>query len=93
MAAGAPVLTSNVSSLPEVGGEAAAYADPFDADDIARGLAQLLSDAARRRAMQDAGRAWAAEFSWSAFAAAVLGRLQAAACPASGAGDQARTRA
>ena len=54
MAAGAPVLTSNVSSLPEVGGDAVAYADPRDVAAIAAGL----DDAAGAR--PSAGRSWPA---------------------------------
>ncbi|MFT5600636.1 MAG: glycosyltransferase involved in cell wall biosynthesis [Flavobacteriales bacterium] len=38
---GVPVLTSNVTSLPEVGGNLAIYADPFDVKSIAHGIQQL----------------------------------------------------
>ena len=48
MAAGAAVLTSNVSSLPEVGGEAVEYADPLDVESIAAGLERVLSDEPHR---------------------------------------------
>jgi alpha-1,3-rhamnosyl/mannosyltransferase len=78
MAAGAPVLTSNVSSLPEVGGSAAEYIDPRDVASIAAGLQGLLCDAPRRALMSRAGRERAAEFSWASFAKAVLEVLQAA---------------
>ncbi|MGH2870649.1 MAG: glycosyltransferase family 4 protein, partial [Solirubrobacteraceae bacterium] len=44
MAAGAPVLTSNRSSLPEVGGDAAVYVDPDNVDDVRRGLTDVLLD-------------------------------------------------
>jgi glycosyltransferase involved in cell wall biosynthesis len=44
MTFGCPVITSHVSSLPEVCGEAALYVDPYDADDIARKLETLLSN-------------------------------------------------
>jgi glycosyltransferase involved in cell wall biosynthesis len=81
MAAGAPVLTSNVSSLPEVGGYAVAYADPYDVYSIADGLARLLTDAPRRAELARRGPLRAAGFSWAAFAAAVLATLQAAAAP------------
>ncbi len=79
MAAGAPVLTSNVSSLPEVAGYAAAYADPHDVDSIADGLARLLDDGPRRVELARRGPLRAAEFSWARFAHAVLETLEAAA--------------
>ncbi len=47
MQSGVAVLTSSVSSMPEVGGDAARYADPTDVDDIRRALGELLE---RRRA-------------------------------------------
>jgi len=79
MAAGATVLTSNVSSLPEVGGEAVAYADPHRADDIAAQLQELLRDERRRAELSAQARERAGEFSWSAFAELVLGALEGAA--------------
>lgn len=45
---GAPVLSSNVSALPEVGGDAAIYVDPYDVPDMARGMAELLMDGLRK---------------------------------------------
>ena len=68
MLAGAPVLTSNVSSLPEVGGDAAAYADPLDVAAIRNELAALLSDRERRVSMAERGRERAGRFSWKATA-------------------------
>ncbi|RKD92514.1 glycosyltransferase family 4 protein [Mangrovibacterium diazotrophicum] len=47
-ACGCPVLTSNVSSMPEAGGDAALYADPEKAEEIANGIWLLLSDTALR---------------------------------------------
>jgi glycosyltransferase involved in cell wall biosynthesis len=76
MAAGAPVVTSNVSSLPEVGGEAVEYADPFDAQSIAAALERVLASPARRAELAAAGRARAGEFSWDATAETVAGVLQ-----------------
>ena len=48
MACGTPVVTSRLSSLPEVVGDAAMLVDPYDVEDIARGLAQALDDEALR---------------------------------------------
>ena len=78
MAAGAPVVTSNVSSLPEVGGDAVEYVDPRSADSIANGLAHLLRSPERRAELASRGRARAAIFSWDATASAVGELLQAA---------------
>ena len=78
MAAGAPVLTSNVSSLPEVGGDAAAYVDPLSVGAIATELERLLADAPRRARMSQRGRVRAASFSWDRFAASVLSALRSA---------------
>jgi glycosyltransferase involved in cell wall biosynthesis len=79
MAAGATVLTSNVSSLPEVGGDAVAYADPRQVDDIAAQLQSLLRDEPRREALSELARARAGEFSWAHFAEQVLRTLDQAA--------------
>jgi glycosyltransferase involved in cell wall biosynthesis len=76
MAAGAPVLTSDRSSLPEVGGDAAAYCDPSDVASIAAALEALLRDPARRARMAAAGPLRAAAFSWDHTAAVVLDTLE-----------------
>jgi alpha-1,3-rhamnosyl/mannosyltransferase len=75
MAAGAAVLTSNVSSLPEVGGEAVAYADPRDVRGIAGALQRLLEDPDLRADLGRRATARAATFSWERFAEEVLGAL------------------
>jgi glycosyltransferase involved in cell wall biosynthesis len=69
MACGAPVLTTNRTSLPEVGGGAVAYTEP-DGDSIASALRALLDDAQRRTALGEAGYTRAKEFTWEASAAA-----------------------
>jgi glycosyltransferase involved in cell wall biosynthesis len=76
MAAGAAVLTSDRSSLPEVGGDAVAYADPTDVGAIAAGLAELLSDPARRADLGKRARARAATFSWERTAEIVVETLE-----------------
>jgi len=43
MACGVPVVTSNIASLPEVGGKAAIYCDPHNIDSIAKGIEKVLS--------------------------------------------------
>jgi glycosyltransferase involved in cell wall biosynthesis len=64
MASGTPVVTSNLSSLPEVAGDAALLVDPYDPDAIADGIYRVLTDDALRRAMHVKGIARARQFSW-----------------------------
>jgi alpha-1,3-rhamnosyl/mannosyltransferase len=61
---GAPTLTSNVSSLPEVAGDAARYVDPRDEAEIAAALRELLESAELRADLGRRGIARAARFSW-----------------------------
>jgi glycosyltransferase involved in cell wall biosynthesis len=81
MAAGAAVLTSNLSSLPEVGGDAVDYVDPRDTASIAAGLSRMLEDEPHRAELGSRARARSAEFSWSGFAEAVLSTIDLAARP------------
>ncbi|TAL16411.1 MAG: glycosyltransferase family 1 protein [Frankiales bacterium] len=69
MACGAPVLTTNRLSLPEVGGDAVAYTEP-DPDSIAANLTALLDDPDRRAALGRAGHERSLEFTWAASAEA-----------------------
>lgn len=64
MARGVPVLTSNVSALPEVAGDAALLVDPTDVQSIANGFCRLTSDSALREKLIRAGAIRAREFSW-----------------------------
>jgi alpha-1,3-rhamnosyl/mannosyltransferase len=64
MAAGAPVLTSAVSALPEVAGGASELADPRSVEAVRDALGRLLTSPARRAAMAEAGRRRAADFRW-----------------------------
>jgi len=64
MACGTPVLTSNVSALPETAGGAAFLVDPASTEEIATGLRALLEDPALRERLSEAGLARAAAFSW-----------------------------
>lgn len=65
MGCGIPVLTSNRSSMPEVAGGAALLADPYDHQDIAQRLTELLDDEPLRMRYAAAGIARAAGFSWA----------------------------
>ena len=64
MASGTPVVTSNVSSLPEVAGDAAVLVDPYDSTSIAGGIERVLGDDALRRNLREKGLARAKQFSW-----------------------------
>ncbi|MBL7744902.1 MAG: glycosyltransferase family 4 protein [Chitinophagaceae bacterium] len=59
-----PALLSNNSSLPEVGGNAAVYFDPFKAGDLGGELEKLLLDEAGREQMIAAGTEQATKFNW-----------------------------
>jgi glycosyltransferase involved in cell wall biosynthesis len=78
MAAGTPVVTSNVSSLPEVVGDAALLVDPMDAGAIADAMARLLTDDALHSELSRRGPARAREFSWDIAAQQVHAVYQAA---------------
>ena len=72
MACGTPVVTSNVSSLPEVAGDAAMLVNPGNVFDIARGIREVLTDEPLRAELIRRGRAQAARFSWERSAREVL---------------------
>ena len=63
-ASGIPVLTSNVTSMPEVGGDAALYTNPFDVEDIAAQLERLAADENLRSEMIARGLLRKDQFSW-----------------------------
>lgn len=69
MASGTPVITSNVSSLPEVVGDAAILVDPLDPAAIAAAMARVLSETTLRRDLIARGYARARTFSWPEAAA------------------------
>ncbi len=64
MACGTPVITSNVSSLPEVAGDAAILIDPRDSASLAKNIAKLLADAGLRKAFSEKGLERAKHFGW-----------------------------
>jgi glycosyltransferase involved in cell wall biosynthesis len=65
MAAGAPVITSNVSALPEIAGGAAMLIDPRSERELRDALRNLLTSPSRREQMVGLGRSNAARFSWT----------------------------
>ena len=76
MACGVPVLTSNISSLPEVAGDAAIMVDPYDLDTITNGLERLVLDTDLRASLIQKGLARAREFTWEKSARQLLGIYQ-----------------
>ncbi len=72
MANDTPVVTSNVSSLPEVAGDAALLVDPYDVASIADGIRRAVTDESLRQTLISRGRARAQHFSWTTAAANTL---------------------
>ncbi|MEO1287414.1 MAG: glycosyltransferase family 1 protein [Chloroflexota bacterium] len=64
MACGTPVVTSNVSSLPEVAGEVAIMVDPYDVEAIANAIRRVLDDSDLRAEMIHRGFEQASRFTW-----------------------------
>lgn len=76
MACGTPALLAQGSSLPEVGGDAAKYFTPGDAQDLSGAIEGLLSDEQERNRMRVAGISRAQGFTWSTAAAKTAGIYQ-----------------
>ena len=64
MACGVPVVTSNVSSLPEVVGDNAVLVDPYNVDSIADGIRRVCTDDGLRESLRRRGAAHARQFTW-----------------------------
>jgi glycosyltransferase involved in cell wall biosynthesis len=79
MRCGAPVVTTNVSSLPDVVGDAAITVDPFDAEALAAAMRRVISDQALAEELCARGIARAAEFSWARTARETLAVYREAA--------------
>ena len=78
MLLGTPVVTSHTSSLPEIAGDAALYVNPYDIDDIARGIRTIAADDGLRAELSRRGRAQAELFSLARYrerVAALYARL------------------
>ncbi|MDP3987636.1 MAG: glycosyltransferase family 1 protein [Candidatus Levybacteria bacterium] len=73
---GCPVITSNVSSLPEAGGDAAIYINPQDVDDIAQKLEKVIKDDKLRKEMIKKGYEQVKKFSWEKTAKETLRALE-----------------
>ena len=76
MQQGCPVLTSNVSSLPEAGGDAALYCNPEDVEDIAKNLELITSNLKLREELIKKGYEQVKKFSWEKAASQTLSVLE-----------------
>ena len=72
MTLGAPVITSNTSSLPEVGGEAALYINPHDYYELAQTMLKVIDNSTLSKEMIDKGKKQAQKFSWEKTAKATI---------------------
>lgn len=73
---GCPVITSNISSLPEAGGDAALYVDPNSVSDIVSKMEKLLNDPELRKNLIEKGYKQVEKFSWEKSAKQVLATLE-----------------
>jgi glycosyltransferase involved in cell wall biosynthesis len=76
MACGCPVIASNVSSLPEVVGEAGLLVDPYNVEALARAIRTVLDDDELKREMSRKSIAQAQKFSWTKAGAELLAVCQ-----------------
>ncbi len=63
--AGLPVLCANNSALPEVAGDAALYFNPYDANELANGMEQLIADTSLRQELKIKAKNRLTQFSWN----------------------------
>ena len=77
MASGIPTITSNTSSLPEVGGHGCLIIDPFKPKQIAEAINSIVSDDKLRQSLIRAGKKQAGKFNWSKTAEQILNILVA----------------
>jgi glycosyltransferase involved in cell wall biosynthesis len=72
MSHGTPVITSNVSALPEVVGDSGLLVDPTSTDDIYESMRRLIEDASLRNELSQKGIVRSREFTWEATAKETL---------------------
>jgi glycosyltransferase involved in cell wall biosynthesis len=73
---GSPVLGSNITSIPEVAGEAAYLVDPYNIDQIAEGMLRLAMDEKLRQDLIKRGHQRARVFSWERTARIILDAIE-----------------
>ena len=71
MASGIPVVTSNITAMPEVAGDAALLVDPTSVDQIADAMKRIVNDTSLRHQLRERGLIRAAKFPWVNTAAMV----------------------
>ncbi len=76
LACGTPVVCSNVSSLPEVAGDAAVLVDPLDVEEMTAAIERVLGDEKLRAGLIERGFEKAKKFSWEKCAHETLGVLE-----------------
>ncbi len=79
MSCATPVITSNISSLPEIAGQAALLVDPYDHEDIARAMLAVATDRDLRERLAGEGKARAGGFTWDRAAAETMAVYEEAA--------------
>lgn len=72
MGCGTPVITSNISSLPEVSGDAAILVDPYDVQQISSAIRQVLTQGQIRENLRELGLKRLHQFTWEQTAASTL---------------------
>lgn len=78
MSSGTPVIAANAGALPEVVGKSGLLVNPYDINDIANAIEQLITDPELRGELASRGRARAGEFSWDRTAAQIKAVLEQA---------------
>ena len=88
MASGAPVVTSNTSSIPEVVGDAALLVSPYDTDQLAETLAKVITNPQLQETMRQKGREQVRKFNWYRVARNILGVYYEVCSSAKGSGGK-----
>jgi glycosyltransferase involved in cell wall biosynthesis len=81
MACGAPVITSNTSSLPEVAGQAALLVDPTSLEELSAAIGRVLENQELRNQLRARGLEQAARFSWERTARETLSVYESLRAP------------
>ena len=79
MRCGTPVILSNTTSLPEIGGNAALFVDPSDYEEIAGAMNRIVNDKNSRVSLTEAGFIQSEKFTWENTAESVMRSIEKAA--------------
>jgi glycosyltransferase involved in cell wall biosynthesis len=82
MACGTSVIASNVTSIPEIAGDAALLVDPYQVDQIAEAMIKIHTDRELRGTLIKAGYERCKKFTWSNTASLTIDAYAVAAAPA-----------